>query len=360
MRYWCLVACILGASCGLTAQESSEFTSQNMEYAPNYALDPLCGKNYTVTFSGEFLYWKYYEVSTSYMRTGIGLNDTTGAEEPVTEYGTRYLPKYSYEPGLRVGLTASFGDRNAYDLTARYTRFTTHGSGKFDRASDLVGSADPGIWFFEQGVSGDLIMNANIEDHLTFNWVDLVAGYKFDLERHYYIRPFAGVAGYFDNGTLNSEYEYIQGSPGSSFGHLSLNTYKGKTSVWGLGGIAGLDTFWSLNKYISLVASFDIRNIVLFQSLSAIEPSQDLETGEELNMLNIAYDVMRSGVIWDFKIGPKWDLWFACNKYHLSMTAAWEVLDSTSGTMAFCNIRGNDTGLRLSIQGLNLSALFEF
>ena len=89
-------------------------------------------------------------------------------------------------------------------------------------------------------------------------------------------------------------------------------------------------------------------------------PQEDLVTGEVIEFANVAYDVTRVGVVGDFKIGPKWDMWFSCNKYHLSVMAAWEWTDWSNGSMSFITNDATDAAIRLQAQGLNLSALFEF
>lgn len=330
------------------------------EVLPNYTLVPRYDRDYTLTLTGEFLYWKFSDVGSQYLRTGVGINDVTGAEEAVVGTGTSYTARYNYDPGMRFALTAAFGDLNAFDISLKYTRFTPKGRGGFDRGKDLVSSADTLNWFFDQGIGTDLILNSNIETELNFNWLDLVAGYKIDMERHYFLHPFAGVTGYFGDGTLLNEVRFIQESPGPSDGNQSIANCSQKTSVWGVGPIVGLDTSWSFSKYISLLASFDFRTVFFVNSMKNEQEHEDLVTGEVIQILNIAYDVPRVGYVNDFKIGPKWDMWFSCNKYHLSVMAAWEWTNWVNGSMAFLTNTGVDTGLRLQAQGLTVSALFEF
>jgi hypothetical protein len=328
---------------------------------PNYALAPRFERRFTTTFTGEFLFWKYSELTSDFLRTGVGLTDTIPAVEvPVIGNGTRYLANFKYDPGFRVALASSFGAMNAYDVTARYTRFHTHGNNTFRRAEDLVGSADTVSWFFDQGVGNDIILRSEINVDLTYNWVDLLAGYKFDLDRHFYLRPFAGATGYFHDGKLENEIEFIQATAGPLFGHLTINNYIGETSVWGVGAIAGLETSWNLTRFLSLIASFDFRGIFSKLYFKANEPTHDLVNGQQLNVINFKYNLTRSGFMWDFKIGPQWDMWFGCNRYHLSLNAAWELISSTAIQMEFLNNAGSDVGMVTAMQGLTLSGLFEF
>jgi hypothetical protein len=73
----------------------------------------------------------------------------------------------------------------------------------------------------------------------------------------------------------------------------------------------------------------------------------------KLTIDHVAYSI-------DFLIGPQWDLWMFDNKYHLTMRAAWEWLFMNANNTIYLNAANADTTLTLEIQGLCVSAAFEF
>ncbi len=327
----------------------------------NLTLEPAYGKNNTVSFSGEFLYWRYSETSSDFIRTGTGLtNAAPQVETPVAGYGTRYAANFGFDPGWRAALSCSFGERNAFDVTGRYTSFHPVGKNEFLRDRDLVVSANSSSWFFDQGTAADQILVSTIKMDLHFNLADLAAGYKIALARHYFLHPFAGITGYFAKGELNNSVQFINGTAGPRLGDFTVNEYQGRTSAWGLGALVGFDGGWSFSKWLSLVASFDFRSLFTNLSLRAKEPSHDFATGEQMDVINFKYSLIRSAFLWDFKLGPRFDFWFAQDRCHLSMTASWEVLDSLANIMAFLNTASSDVGFGFEAQGLTLSGLFEF
>lgn len=326
----------------------------------NLALEPMSQKKYTTSFIGEFLYWRYSEATSDFLRTGVGQSNSAPIVEiPVEGYGTRYTANFGFEPGWRASLACSFGEDNAFDVSGRYTSFHTIGKNEFNRAEDLVAAANSLSWFFDAGTAADTILLDRIKLDLNFNLIDLVAGYKMGLERHYYIRPFAGMMGYFAKGKLDNEIQFLNATSGL-VGNFTINKYEGRTSVWGIGALVGFDGAWNITRSLSIVGSFDFRSFFNKLYFRSIEPSHDFVTGAEITVLNFKYNMLRSSFMWDFKLGPRWDSWYSNDRYHLSLTACWEIIDSLANMMGFLSTGGSDVGFGLEAQGLSLSGMFEF
>lgn len=319
---------------------------------------------FTLQFTGEFLYMKSYTPSLNYLVDGVGISNAAGAPEiNVPSQGIIYAPDFKYQPGFRVSAAAYFGINNDYDITARYWRLRTNASGHFS-ASD-----NPELNSTVQLIGGFLIERnsgrlsyqaASIDLDLPENILDLMGGYSIDVTKNLYFRPFAGLSGFWTKPILNVEYNFTNLAATSPAGD-EISQLHAVSSGWGIGPILGLDGSWSLNRNLSLFASFDFTTRYSAWKMRCIEQETRLTApGGTFDIVRGKANSQQVGVSRSFLIGPKFDFWFFKDSCHLTLKGAWQwiALDGTHQVLLDANV--SDVNFRNDIQGLNASASLEF
>ncbi len=317
--------------------------------------------SFSTEFKAELLYWKFYQSLRNYINTGLGITNTIPAHEiPVTESGTRFAGNYQFDPGLRVGVDFRFGAGKAYDLKARYTWYHTINNDSVNRNNDLVGSMNPIAWFLAIGGNGNPISIATMATNLTFQWLDLQAGYQFK-KGHFYIRPYSGLTGYMNTGRLKVRYNFLELSSTSLFKNQNIEeTFFAKETFLGIGFLNGLDCSWNLNRHWSAWGQFDIKMLYFREFAKGKEIFKSLNNGTQLDILRGKVQYDRTCFFYEFDLGPKWDYWFNRGRYHLCLSAGWNWIISSGGMLGFLGRSNVELGYFVHLQGMNISGLFEF
>lgn len=205
--------------------------------------------------AGEFLYWKAdidgvaYAITTVF-ESGNGLigliND---------KYKTR-TPHFSYDPGFRVAL----GFRSPYDLfdfDLVWLRFYTHGKdhakGTLIRA--LPAQGDKQIFDAIGLISGPLVSIPNegsVHCGVKENLLDFQLGRGVRFSKHFFIRPFFGLRGAWNDLSWKIHIERDFFIP--LFFAQDETELKVRNSFHGIGGLIGLDIDWRCMHGIGLVA----------------------------------------------------------------------------------------------------------
>lgn len=327
---------------------------------PNYVVGPRAERCYTLDVSGEFLYWECSLLNLDYVVTGRGVPG--GAPPGTTERvnvpspGTSFFPDFKFTPGFRVGAAAYFGEESrGYDISFKYTLFNTNANNHFDRSKDLQISANPILWVTAANAANTTLSNASIHFNASFDIYDLSSGYTFDIQPNFYIHPFAGLTGYTVEGKLKVEYDFTSGA--STQQQIGIQNSRNK--VWGIGPEVGFDSNWSFTKNFSIFGSVVFRVPVIFQTITA---HQTLETVgvETLNTLRVKTTNTQVGFSTDYILGPRWDLWFSKDRYHLKLQVAGEMAFLSNSFMGFITANGNRLDSGAEMGGINVSGSFEF
>lgn len=334
-------------------------------YTPlcNLLLAPRQNDCFTLEFTGEFLYM-LPETGIDYIITGAGVSTAAGnppINVPIP--GSIYGANFEYQPGLRVGGSAHFGTNNAYDLTARYTLFRSHASGHFDTADqpDLaITVRSAGAFLIESNENRISIHNADIHFDMPENFIDLVGGYSIDVSRNLNFRPFAGLSGYWTDVAIQVNYAFFNPTGAGPVGE-EIAHYHGKSVAWGIGPIVGLDGNWSLNKNLSIFGAFELAMHYVEWKMREIQ--QEVRLTAPGGAFNISRGKITSEVIGftrNMLIGPQLDVWFAENRYHLMLRAAWQWVLNDGAHHAYLSAGVTDSFFVNELQGLNVSGSFEF
>lgn len=330
----------------------------NTEPKANPILAPRQAQSFTFDLSGEFLYWKLESFSLDYIRTGVGVATTAGTPEiPVNGTGKPYSPNFKYQPGFRVAAAVYFGPMTAYDITTRYTRYYSNASGHFLSSKDRVADATAITFLVEDG-SGRIQMHSaslNAKTHL--NFIDAVGGYTLDVTKHLFFRPFAGLSGQINSLDLRARYAFLQtvGITGEE-----IHIHKSHTSSWGIGPIVGLDGTWNMSRNWSIFGTFNFRTPWVRSNIRDKQKEIRITRGDEFYIVQGKLTVDHVAFSYDFLIGPQWDVWFFNDNCHLTLRAAWEWFIMSAANTVYLNAANADNTLTLEIQGLTVSAAFEF
>lgn len=321
----------------------------------NPIIAPRWDKCYTVDFSGEFLYWFWSSSGLDFMVTGQGIPNGMANVVDVPEPGRNFFPDFQFDPGFRAAAAVHFGPGNlGYDVGLRYTWFFPHPKGEFLRDRDLRIRAVATNWAQEAQGGADIINRAAIDVSSHFNFWELVSGYTFALQQNLTVRPFAGLNCHYITGDLKVLYDFVDPVRGAEV-VVQRSRYEG----WGIGPEVGVDSTWSLNRNFSFFVSGMIALPLVKADISARQTLTGALVGE-LTTLNSRVKQTRIAISQECMAGPRWDMWFSKDRYHLMLQVAGEFVFCSGAYLQFLNSSANNAGVGGEIVGINASAMFEF
>lgn len=329
---------------------------------PNWIVTPnagpcvSCGADAFVT--GEFLYWTAREDHLSYAQT---TGTVTSGSAPTTTKGKAFHPEWKFRPGFRVGVGMLF-DHDGWDIYANYT---------WQRFNDIKSHASPegttilvdDVWFINggAGTSSNFFSSASSKWHLEFNVVDLELGRNFFVSRHLQLRPHFGLKGTWQEQKMDVFFNGVSSTTSNSvttvfpFDSASYN----KNEYWGIGIRTGLDAAWHFTKSFSMIGEAAISGLWEGFEVSRQDfvHNQSRDTYTSSENLNDNFHTIKPVV--ELYLGLRWETWFCCDSYHMSVEAGWEEQFWGDQNQFFQIVTETRLG-DLSLQGLTVKARFDF
>ncbi len=314
--------------------------------------DPSCCPNWSLSVSA--LFWQAQEDGLDYMiknESGLAFVNNNGSVKRVD-------PDWDW--GFRLGL----GYRSNCDMDFRlnWTWFCTDGT-------DSTSADFPAGLFHVWTIPGSSLTpatQAKAKWDLKLNIIDLEMGAPLSPTCYLDIRPFIALSTAWIDQKLN-----IDSSGGVSTGGAALtvldDAIRMKNDFWGIGPKIGLDTDWCIGCGFSIFGNIDLSLLygrfdidqtesILFENLTPATTYLDLK--------NDKFWLSRASL--DIILGVKWEYWFCCDSYYLSIDAGWENLFFFGQNQLKRFVDDSNPGINvptsgdLSIQGLTLRASFGF
>jgi len=340
---------------------------QKKKNAPQYlsSARPQIDGGCNLFVTADFLYWTAQENGLDYLfKTSlVAFGSLTS---PV--HGDVDSPHFEWDPGFRIGLGWNMG-HDAWDLYFDWTRFHTNAKEK-SHADNKVLYAN----FADTLAAINPFEKASAHTHVNVDWLDLELGKAFYATRYLTLRPHVGLRNAWVDQDFRFRYKNQITPLGLSAG--VKDKVRVKNDFWGLGIRTGLDTQWELGAGFSILGDFalallygdfDLHRrfkgpaIVTAGGGTFIVP---LESHQDKD-LNLARFIA------DFDLGVQWDYMFAHDRFHVSLSAAWEQhmffgqnqifnfydTPSSSSTAHGKLVSSNGD---LTLQGLTISARFDF
>lgn len=331
--------------------------------APCAQLWPSKGPNWIVTpnagpcvsdgadafVTAEFIYWTAREDHLGYiLSTGY---TPAGSTSTATSAGSISHPDWKMRPGFKVGLGMLF-DHDGWDLYANYTWL------RFNNMRDLTQSVSnrllvDALWQIDTGVSPFITActSSSANWGLHFNVVDLELGRNFFVSRCLQLRPHFGFKGTWQKQTMVVNTSRVV--PQST---LLYST--NKMDNWGIGLRTGLDSAWHFTKSFSLVGEAAITALWEQFEVSRSDFVQNLAANTYQVYFNFKNNLHTIKPIVEVYLGLRWESWFSCDAYHVSVEAGWEE-QFWSDQNQFASAEESKLG-DLSLQGLTVKARFDF
>lgn len=309
----------------------------------------------TISIEAEFLYWQPSLDGYAYAQTGFlnpsfmpgPGNMTVAALEP--NQGTNLAMPNSYHPGFRVTLQGS-PNNNDWSFGARYLWF--YGSdnrvattSKRNYFQNPVSTTETDLIFLQYGFAVDLDTTRVSADWTQrYQLGDLFFSRNYAVNKHLKLCPYAGARGTWQ--TKRAVFNYGHNVPLTLVdGSYETPPYELRVTQennhWGLGLVAGLDSTWYFNKYVSIYGGFGLSGLWMRQTpqmqvrLTYVGSDPSGEANPE--DLNYIYPVTSALVanqngerlshlqaMFDYALGLRLETGFSEDKYHVAVQVGWE------------------------------------
>lgn len=315
---------------------------------------PRVSEGIGLNLSLDFLWWKASQQGLSYATSGV-LSNVGNA---LTSRGEQKTPDFSWNPGFKFGIGGAL-PWDHWDFQAQYSWL--HSSSNTSRITDNNGNIAQAVTV--GSLTNDTtqltgITYARSTWDLHFNVIDLELGRNYYLSQHITLRPFAGLKGTWQSQDWSVKYNAdsvsVNGSSRDQGGRVHM---KQDQFFWGIGVRTGMNSQWYVSKDWSIFANTALSALWNDFSVDRHDRFQpyDAESTTTLNTKNSSYDLH---TIAEFQLGMMGQWWFADNKYHFAISAAYEQqVWINYGHFIF--LSGSNSG-DLSLHGLTLKARFDF
>lgn len=300
----------------------------------------------------EFLYWRFSSPNLVYGRTGVGVK---GAVESAVTDGTSYLPDFDYKPGFRVGLGMKMGPSKAFDLVGLYTWYYFNPEGSISGAP--IANVFLPINFFNSGTSAtNSYTFAKLGMNLHLQYAEIQSGYNFSINQYLALRPYIALTAIFVDADLQARYEFT--TPGGTF---EVGRTKGDCNSWSIGPKTGLDFVTHITENFGIYSNVNITQQISHIHLKTVETEDTPSTGGSFVIQKGHITENRNIALFGLEIGPTFDYWFDCNRYHLYVRATYGASNLNSGAnLSFLNNSNQDLVEQSELRGLSVRALLEF
>lgn len=307
-------------------------------------------RDYNLMGFGEFIYWRFSAPTFAYARSGV---DDAG----VTETGTAFLPNFKYNPGFRVGVEIKYGAKKAFDLVAQYTWLYSNPHSSIS-GSPIGNAFTPDNFLNSPTLDTNTYTFASLKLNLHFNYAEIQSGYSFPINRYFALRPFIALTSYIFEGDLRAQYEFTSTPAPDTF---EIAKTHGKFNSWSIGPKTGLDVIYHITENWGIFSNFNITQQITNITAKSIQITETPATGESIIVQNGRLQQLRNIGLFGLEIGPTWDEWFCCDKYHVYVRATYGASTLTAGAnLSFLNSSNLDLGVNGEFRGLNVRGLFEF
>lgn len=296
---------------------------------PDWIITPSAGpcvnRGWDAHITVDFLYWSIRENQLGFAITEH-IQTLPDAQVTVTSKGTTIHPDWNFEPGYRIGV-GILKDHDGWDISAKYTWISVDGTKKrvsiddtnTERIRPIGGLAsDPGI---------EQITQASGLWKLDFSVIDAELGRNFFISRYLVLRPFVGFKGTWQDQTYHVK--LIGMVPEFGLADNSAQGISNQTlSYWGVGIRAGLNTSWHFNRCWSLFGEMAFTGLweefcaetkatrALLTPQVGSSPVNTLYTESEFSTIKPVVELL---------IGLRYESWFCCETYHMSLDGGWEL-----------------------------------
>jgi len=298
------------------------------------------GKNSSVYFTGEWLFWKTrqggmeYAVARSSNTPGVFTDAVTQKVE------------FDWESGFRAGLGIHL-PHDGWDLFVDYTRFCV------DHIAQAGGSLFPLLAFQGQFPAAD-VSHAEAQWKISFQTLDLEIGRAYFLSKTLSLRPHIGLKGAWIDQDAHVHYSGGAISSGQVYRLKFDNDFKG-------GGVrAGIDSNWLFGGGFSLFGNLSTALLAGFFDLEHTQV-QIADT----KVIDLDSDLHQISPMLQLILGAAFDRNFQNGRYHFGLSAGFESqywwqqnqLEHFTDDTQPIFVRQNEP---LSFYGLTLQARFDF
>ncbi len=345
---------------------------------PNAGPCVSCGVDMFVT--AEFIYWTAHEDHLGYVLstgTNSGSSNQPTATTPDIPGGKVFHPDFKFKPGFKVGL-GFLTDHDGWDVYVNYTWLhynnikgnASSGDGDNDADDTSVALFDEIVGINGLGGKGGVSNpdTASAKWKLNFNVIDLELGRNFYVSRNLYLRPYVGFKGtwqkqHFDVEMVGTTSFSSGGGGGGNTTVASDGTSTNSVKYWGIGLRSGLDTAWHFTKSFSLVGEAAVSLLwEQFKSHRFDTAAFTPPTGGAdlfISNINVSDNFHTINPVFELYMALRWESWFCCDNYHLSIEAGWEE-QFWNEQNQFVQIAVETREGDLSLQGFTLKFRFDF
>lgn len=298
----------------------------------------------------DFLYWKAIEDGLEY-GTKMTAGPLIGQPSQAT---TKLLDlHFEWDPGFRLGAGYIFNCFDQWAVDASWTHIRNHAHGKASALGieSQVGNVNTIIppWvtqLFELRLGAS---EASAHWHVDFNTVDLSLSRSFCASRRLRLSPYIGFRGAWIDQHYQAKYNsvFLLGENRPLF--TRVVTFTGKNDFRGFGMRGGSELMWYLGCHWKLFAQ--LSGSLLYGKFKVKMKNlndQGLGEGQIPPMpldFSAAENFWRVRLNFEEAIGLGWETFFACERYHLSFTVAYELSQWLNQNELFYTFyfRGQDT-----------------
>ncbi len=322
---------------------------------PNWIVTPNAGPcvrdGADIFVTGEFLYWTVREDHLGFALRS-GLSSTSTGTATTIHRGTILHPNWKFSPGFKVGLGMLF-DHDGWDIYANYTWLRPRDIEKEVTISSDEGASDlliDYLWGVGVNFVGTAYHTAKTHWNLNFNVIDLELGRNFFVSRYLQMRPYFGL-----KGTWQEQENHLLFDASLSETRM-IRMCENRMRNWGVGILAGLDTAWHFTKSFSFVA--EVAASALWEGFEVHRRDVDIQ------LFPISFPFFKNNFhtikpVLEFYLGLRWEMWYCCENYHLSLEAGWEE-QHWSDQNQFAQFAVESRQGDLCLQGFTLKARFDF
>ena len=266
---------------------------------------------------------------------------------------------FEYAPGFKVALGMNL-NHDKWDTLLQYTWYRA--------TSKVHKTLDP----FNLNISllPAWIIPSSLSPNFSYGsetWKLKLDLLDWDLARSYHVgkqlcfRPFVGIRGALIH--QNVRVNYLNQNPSTLA--LFPNTYVTQTShSWGVGPRIGLSSDWNLGRGFRIYSEGEMD--ILYTQYTHLKLTQTSTTATPNRYIVREHDASYLRTHLELNLGLGWETYFACNKYHIDLSADYGFQVFFDQNMFRNTVINYAVGKSISpngdlfIQGLTATARFDF